>query len=122
MLGNIKTSSPKHKYTRRTRLIDDETIANFQTHLREEAWDSVYNCNDVNKMFNNFHCILLRHFENSFPILYKTHRTKHNDWITRGIKISCKRKRILDIIYKHANNPQVKEYYRKYCHTEKSNN
>jgi len=62
-LGNIKTPSPKYKYTRRTRLIDDETIANFQTHLREEAWDSVYNCNDVNKMFNNFHCIFLRHFE-----------------------------------------------------------
>jgi hypothetical protein len=82
--------------------------------LREEVWDSVYNSKDVNKMFNNFHCILLRHFKNSFPIQYKTYRPKHNDWITKGIKISCKRKRNLYIIYKHSNN-QVKEYYKKYC-------
>jgi len=50
-----------------------------------------------------------------FPIQYKTYRTKHNDWITRGTKISCKRKRNLYIIYKHSNNPQVKEYCKKYC-------
>ena len=51
--------------------MDDTSIANFQSYLREEAWDSVYNSIDVNNIFNKFHCILLRHFESSFPSLYK---------------------------------------------------
>jgi hypothetical protein len=114
-LGNIKGPLQKYTHTKKTRLIDDKSTANFQSYLREEAWDSVYNSDDVNRMFNNFHCILLRHIENSFPIQYKSHRTKHNDWITKGIKISCKRKRNLYTVYKHSNNPQVKEYYKKYC-------
>ena len=39
---------------------------------------------------------------------------KHNEWITKGIKISCQSKRYLYSIYKNTNNPQVKAYYRKY--------
>ena len=62
-LGNIKVPLQKYTYTRKTRLVDDKSIANFQSYLREEAWDLVYNSDDVNRMFNNFHCILLRHFE-----------------------------------------------------------
>jgi hypothetical protein len=83
-------------------------IANFQSYLREEVWDSVYNSDDVNRMFNNFHCIVLRHFENSFPMRYKSYRTKYNSWITTGIKISHNKKRNLHIIYKYSNNPQVR--------------
>jgi len=67
--------------------MDDNSIANFQSYLREEAWDSVYNSIDMNNIFNNFHCILLRHFENSFPNMYKSYRPKDNGWITKGISI-----------------------------------
>jgi hypothetical protein len=115
ILENIKVPLQNYIYTKKTRTIDDKSIANFQPYLREEARDSVYNSDDVNRMFNNFHCILLRHFENSFPIRYKSYRTKHNDWVTTGIKISCERRRNLYIIYKHPNNSQTKEYYKKYC-------
>jgi hypothetical protein len=66
--------------------MDDKLIANFQSHLREEVWDSVYNSEGVNEMFNNFHRILLRHFENNFPLRYKSYITKHIGWITKGIK------------------------------------
>ena len=69
---------------------------------------------DVNCSFNNFHCTLIRHFENSFPSAFKSYKSKHNDWITKGIKISCQRKRYLYSIYKNTNNAQVKAYYRKY--------
>ena len=95
--------------------MDDKSIANFQSHLREEAWDSLYNSEDVNEMFNNFHCIHLRHFENSFPLRYKSYITKHNGWITKGLKISCQRKRDLYFVYRHLNNPKLKEYYKRYC-------
>jgi len=58
--------------------------------------------------FNNFHCILLRYFANSFPIIYKIYRIEHDDWVTKGIKISRKRKRNLYITYRNINNLQVK--------------
>ena len=94
-LRNITVPLQKYIHTSKTRIMDDKSIANFQSHLREEAWDSDYNSEDVNEMFNNFHSILLRHFENNFLLSYKSYITKHNGWITKGIKISCQRKREL---------------------------
>jgi exonuclease III len=37
-LRNIKVPLQKYTYTRKTRLMDDKSIANFQSYLREEAW------------------------------------------------------------------------------------
>jgi len=113
-LVNMKVPTSKQTYTRKTRVMDVESINNFQSHLREEVWNGVYDSRDVNCSFNNFHCTLIRHFENSFPSVLKSYKSKHNDWITIGIRISCQRKRYLYSIYKNTNSPQVKAYYKKY--------
>jgi hypothetical protein len=113
-MGNIRIPPSKYKKKKKNRLMDDNSIANFRSYLREEAWDSIYNSIDVNNIFNNFHCILLRHFESRFPNMYKSYRPKHNGWITKGIRISCQRKRDLYSIYRHSNSPNAKEYYKKY--------
>jgi hypothetical protein len=68
----------------------------------------------VNCSFNNFHCTLIRHFENSFPSVLKSYKSKHNDWITKGITISCLRKRYLHSICRNTNNSQLKAYHRIY--------
>ena len=110
----MRVPPSKCAYTKKTRLMDDNSIANFQSYLKEEAWDSVYNSFDVNNIFNNFHCILLRHFESKFPISYKSYRPNHNGWITKGIRISCQRRRDLYSIYRYFNSPKVNELYKKY--------
>jgi hypothetical protein len=69
--------------------------------LKEETWDAVYTADNGNRMFYNFHCILLRHFENSFPVSCKSYKIGHYNWITKGIKTSCKRKRTLYSIYRY---------------------
>jgi len=38
----------------------------------------------------------------------------HNPWITRGIKISRKKKELL-ILCRHCNDPNLKIYYKEYC-------
>jgi hypothetical protein len=63
ILGNIKNPSRKVAIKNKIRVIDAQTIAKFQLLLREETWDTVYDTEDVNSMFNNFHGIFLRHFE-----------------------------------------------------------
>ena len=113
-LGDVRIPPSKCAYTKKTRLMDDNLITNFQSYLKEEAWDSVYNSFEMNNIFNNFHCILLRHFESSFPISYKSYRPNYNGWITKGIRISCQRKGDLYSTYRYSNSPKVKELYKKY--------
>jgi hypothetical protein len=38
-----------------------------------------------------------------------------NDWITQGIKISCKHQSNLFAFTKNSNDPKAKEHYIKYC-------
>src|SRR5215470_15366607 len=66
-------------------------------------------------MFNNFHNILVRNFENSFPSISVRNKQKSNNWITSGIKISCRRKRELYLLRRNSNNPQIVNYYDRYC-------
>jgi hypothetical protein len=83
--------------------------------LQEENWDSVYNTNNINEMFNNFQNTLIRNFDNSFPVITTGNRRNSANWITNGIKISCNRKRELYLLRRNSNNPQVINFYNKYC-------
>jgi len=80
-----------------------------------ENWDDVFQGNDVNEIFNNFHNTYLRIFHTSFPIkkIYKLPKTK--PWLTNGIKTSCANKRNLYITYRNSKDPNFKHYYKKYC-------
>jgi hypothetical protein len=79
----------------KVRLINAEMIAKLQLLLSGESWDYIYNTDNIDSIFNSFHCTLLNIFENSFPVMYRSYRKKKNDWITNGIRISCKHKRNL---------------------------
>ena len=51
------------------RKVDKHTILDFIYKLSNESWDSVFNNNDVNLMFNSFLNIYLRIFYSSFPLI-----------------------------------------------------
>jgi len=70
---------------------------------------------DVNLMFNSFLNTYLRIFYSCFP-LTRTKNSKHNNnWITIGIRTSCKRKRQLFSLIRISNNATMKQYYKAYC-------
>jgi hypothetical protein len=75
----------------------------------------VFGISNVN-MFINFLITYLRCYFSSF---LKVNITKfnqsHNEWITRGIKVFCKRKKELFVLCKISNNHNLKLYYKKYC-------
>ena len=103
---------------KRVHLINKQTLNNFLLLLQEENWESVYNTDNINEMFKNFQNILIRSFDNSFPLKMTGNRgnsNKNNNWISNGIKISCKRKRELYLLRRNSNNPQVIKFYNKYC-------
>jgi len=73
-------------------------------------------------MFNSFLSTFLHIFEASFPITYRSTKEKKNDWITQGIKISCKHKRSLYTLTKNSNDLKAKARYIKYCEILKKSN
>jgi hypothetical protein len=76
----------------RTRKINNETIAQFQRLLENETWEPVFENRDTNYKFNSFLYTFLKIFEASFPIQNKSVGKTKNEWITEGIKISCRQK------------------------------
>jgi len=98
----------------KTRLFTTDATGHFQKLLQEETWETVYQEHEINSIFNKFLGVYLNIFEASFPIVYLN---KHNDnaWITKGIRISGKKKRSLYLLSRNCNNPKVKLYYKQYC-------
>ena len=80
-----------------TRLFTTDTISYFQELLLKETWEDIYQEHDINDIFNNFLKKYLNNFEATFPVIYRD-KHKDNAWITRGIRISCQRKRSLFIL------------------------
>jgi hypothetical protein len=97
------------------RKVDKHTIPDFIYKLSNESWDSVFNNNDVNLMFISFLNTYLRFFYSCFPLIRTKSRNHNNNWITLGIKTSCKRKRELFLLIRNCNNPALKQYYKAYC-------
>jgi len=69
-------------------------------------------------MCSRFQCIFLRYHEASFPVIYTDYRSNDN-WFTKGIKISCTKKRELYSILKNKDNTQIRDYYKKYRNVPK---
>ena len=65
-------------------------------------------------MFNSLLCTLLNIFQASFPVKYESMKDKSN-WITQGIKVTCKHKRSLYAFTKNSNDTKAKVHYIKYC-------
>ena len=76
------------------RNMNKQNITDFQFLLSWELWQDVFEVDDVNSKFNNFLNTNLRCYHSSFSkiMISKSHQS-HNEWITKGIKVSCKKKR-----------------------------
>jgi hypothetical protein len=81
--------------------------------LSTEKWDIFGN--EVNNMFNNFHNTYLICFNACFPKKDIKCNNNNNKWITKGIRISCSRKRELLLLCRYDRDPNLKIYYKQYC-------
>jgi hypothetical protein len=82
--------------------ISNYSINEFIISLSYETWDCVFGLNnnpDVDTLFNSFLNNYLRIFNNHFPQRRFIKRHNHTSWITPGIKISCKYKKIPLLMY-----------------------
>jgi hypothetical protein len=87
------TAVKKTRISVNMREINKDTISEFQFLLSWEQWEDIIVNDNVNSMFNNFLNTYLRCFYASFPKRTKRFNNNQCNWITNGIKISCKKKR-----------------------------
>jgi hypothetical protein len=95
------------------RNINKNTTAEFQLLLSWEQWDNIFGNNNVNDMFNNFLNTYLRRYNASFLKKEIKHNLTYNKWITKGIKIPCKKKkRELSLLCRYSNDSNLEIYYK----------
>ena len=98
-----------------TRVINEKTIQEFQLQLSYEIWGKFFDSDSVNDSFNNFLNTYLQYYNTNFTKHIRKKKTKFQNWITTGTKISCKRKRELSILCRHSDDHNLKLYYKRYC-------
>ena len=97
------------------RKVNEYTIIDFLNSLSNESWESTFNTENVDLMFNSFLNTYLRIFYSSFPPIRINSRKNKKTWITQGIRKSCKHKRELFLLTKNSNNPTLNRHYKVYC-------
>ena len=112
--ANILISVPRHVFSF-TGKINNSSISKFTFMLSYENWEDVSLEKNVNITFNNFLNTFLRIFYSSFPVNKSQYSYNQKPWLTSGIRISCANKRKLYPTYRNSNDPNFKEYYKKYC-------
>ena len=75
-INNIHAATKIFSLKQRTRIINSETLTNFQSLLKQETWQSAYQTQDTNNMFNSFLNTFLHIFEASFPVTYRSTKEK----------------------------------------------
>jgi hypothetical protein len=87
----------------RSRKYTKGNIDEFNHLLQKELWQESLSASDVNTCFNAFMDTMRYHFNTAFP-LKTIHRCnlRKNNWITQGIRKSCKRIRVLNSLKKQS--------------------
>lgn len=115
---DVETPNYINKNKIKQRIFSDVKLNHFKYELRNINWNDIYIYEDPNLAYSHFFNKIKFVFEKLFP--KKTIRFKNNSkqWITQGIKKSCKTKRLL---YEKTQNGEItSEYYKKYCSILKS--
>jgi hypothetical protein len=90
------------------REINKQKIGDFLIKLSYETWDQIFSSENVNVMLNLFLDMYLKIYYSSFPPKKIEIFHSSKEWITTGIKTSCKHKRELYKICKNTKNPNQK--------------
>ncbi|PNF35250.1 hypothetical protein B7P43_G06859, partial [Cryptotermes secundus] len=115
VVNNVFGTQMKKNRLVRKRLLTKSRVLNFIDMLQNEKWDNTLSNTDVNASFNTFLNTFLVIFESCFPMQFVVNAAYNNQWITNGIRVSCRRKKSLFIMCRATSHPQLKEYYTRYC-------
>ena len=94
------------------RVINDQSILEFQLLLSHENWEDIFMEDDANTSFNKFLNIYLRMFHCCFTKKHTNCQAVSKPWLTKGIQTSCNQKRELYLKVRYNNEIEHKLYYK----------
>lgn len=115
---NIKMAikSKLHYTKKKIRLFNDTNNDIMLSLVERETWKDLYEETNVNSMYNKFVDTFMFHFNIAYPLCYKKFHSKplQNTWITKGILISCNRKKELHTLSRTEKSPEFLNYFKRY--------
>lgn len=120
VLINMKNTplQSKQLFYKDRRIFNERQINLFKTRLKEIDWNNFLKKeNGVNENYNSFLQLINKILDETIPIRkLKINAHRNKKWLTKGVKISCKHKRLLRILNSQTKtkNPILEEYYKKY--------
>jgi uncharacterized membrane protein YvbJ len=113
MINNITAAGNLKPSKQRTRKVSNERIMQYQLLMKSETWKNLLTKKIIPTISLILFCMFF--FEAIFPLKYGSIGKMKKDWITQGIKISRKCKRILCVYSRNSNDPDSRTFYIKYC-------
>lgn len=112
--SNVDTTPQVAK--KKIRIQNKHSTVNFLQCLISQNWSSVFSSTSLNDKFNNFHSTFIQLFNANFPVKFTTSSKKvEKTWLTKGIRISCIRKRELYNKCKNSTDLSLIQFYKQYC-------
>lgn len=97
------------------RLYKNSQINSFRAKLGQVNWKQAFKEKSIDENYNYFLDIVSSAHDSCIPkIIIKIKPIKRKAWLTKGIKTSCKHKRLLKILNSQFANPILDEHYKKY--------
>lgn len=121
----LKLAVPRHArqiaWCVEKRLFNSKNTQCFKSKLKETNWNDIIKPGrDIDENYESFNNTLTGILNQSIPktkLKLKTNYKKH--WLTKGIKISCKNKRLEKILSIKTDNHLIKQHYKIYEKTLK---
>jgi hypothetical protein len=110
---HCKSVNPNHKTIR---IFNKFSLDEFKFRLSYEIWENVLNTedSDIDNIFNTFANTYLQIFYACFLKKKIYEQSPPKQWLTNGIKTSCKRKKELYLLTKANDNNELQQYYKLY--------
>jgi len=109
-LVSLPSSKPKVCY----RNFSETNMWKFVDEIHNLSWETVYNSLDINSKISSFYSVFKPVYESAFPIKHRV-ASKGKSWITQGIKISSRHKRLLYCLIRRLPDPILLDHYKSYC-------
>jgi hypothetical protein len=116
LILNLESNKCKNKsYKRRIRDFSKDNITHFSDSLQRVSWRDVYLIKENADMaFEQFLRNFLLIFDECFPAKYINNKVKPCQWLTAGIRTSCRNKRKIAYEAKLSNDPTLHSYFKMY--------
>lgn len=98
------------------RVFSEKNIKIFKQKICKIKWTSILKSEEsINNNYNLFHSKITSILEQALPITkIKIKRKKYNTWLTKGLRISCKNKRLLKIFIAQTDSTILHNHYKNY--------